>query len=258
MPARNSREGSDVSVDADNQPGERRRDRLKRYAKSMVPLSVRTGDLPVRAASGVVMVAIAGTALWLGGMVWQAFVGLVALVGAFELWRIAARFGAGAVGHAAVFIIGLAYIAFAAYSLAILPLEVVLGIVAIVIATDTGAYFSGRAIGGPKIAPRISPSKTWAGLAGGATAAALVSFAFFYSNIGERAFSPMGLVALGIGALLAVVAQAGDFLESYLKRRAAVKDSGNLIPGHGGVLDRVDGLLPVAIVAAQLWYYVHP
>ena len=239
---------------------ERKRDRLKRYARRAVavPLAVRTSDLPKRAASGLVMVAIAGIALWLGGIVWQAFVAIVALVGLWELWRIARRFGAGTTGAVMIMVIGAVYIGWAAYQLGGLPLEVVLGIVAIVIATDTGAYFSGRTIGGPKIAPRISPSKTWAGLAGGALAAALVSFGFFYSNVGSDAFSVVGLGALLLGALLAVVAQAGDFLESWLKRRAAVKDSSNLIPGHGGVLDRIDGLLPVAIVSAELWYRVHP
>ncbi|MGB3167619.1 MAG: phosphatidate cytidylyltransferase [Alteraurantiacibacter sp.] len=244
----------------DTLPPERRRDRFKAFFKKAVtvPLSVRTSDLPKRAASALVMVAIAGTALWAGGIVWQSFVAVVAIVGLFELLRIARRFGAGAGGAALIMVLGALYIGWAAYRLGELPLSVVLGVVAIVIATDTGAYFSGRAIGGPKIAPRISPSKTWAGLAGGATAAALVSFAFFLSNVGSDAFSPMGLGALALGALLAVVAQMGDFLESWLKRRAAVKDSGNIIPGHGGVLDRVDGLLPVAIVSAELWYRVHP
>lgn len=239
---------------------ERKRDKVRRYAKKVmtVPFSVRTGDLPKRLASAIVMVAIAGAALWLGGLWWQAFIGLVALVGIAELARIALRFSESAVTRSALFLIGAAYIAWAAYRLGGLPTEVVLGIVAVVIATDTGAYFSGRAIGGPKIAPSISPSKTWAGLSGGMLAAGLVSFAFFYSNVGERSFSAMGLAALAIGAVLAIVAQAGDFLESYLKRQANLKDSGNLIPGHGGVLDRVDGLLPVAIISAELWYRVHP
>jgi phosphatidate cytidylyltransferase len=223
-----------------------------------VPLPVKTSDLPKRLVSAIVMVAIAGAALWLGGIWWSTFVGAVALLGVWELSRISRRVSTSLANQAAVFLVGALYIGYAAYCLASLPKEVILGIVAIVIATDTGAYFAGRSIGGPKIAPRISPSKTWAGLAGGATAAALVSFAFFYSNVGERSFSLMGLAALGIGAVLAVVAQAGDFLESGMKRKAGLKDSSNLIPGHGGVLDRVDGLLPVAIVAAQLWYNVHP
>ncbi|WP_271077565.1 phosphatidate cytidylyltransferase [Aurantiacibacter sp. MUD61] len=244
-------------MEGDNlEPTERKRDRLRRLAT--VPLSVRTSDLPKRAASALVMVAIAGTALWLGGLWWKLFVGFIAGVGIVELRGIARRISRNLWRQLVILMAGAIYIGFAISALFNLPKEVVLGVVAIVIATDTGAYFSGRAIGGPKIAPSISPSKTWAGLAGGATAAALVSLAFFYSNVGERAFSLMGLAALGIGAVLAVVAQAGDFLESYLKRRAAVKDSGNLIPGHGGVLDRVDGMLPVAIVAALLWYNVHP
>jgi len=222
------------------------------------PVTVRTSDLPKRAASAVVMVAIAGAALWMGGLVWQAFIALVAIVGIGELWRLASRFGKSRAAQSVIFVIGAIYIAWAAYRLGGLPPEVVLGIIAIVIATDTGAYFSGRTIGGPRIAPRISPSKTWAGLGGGMIVAGLVSLAFFFSNVGERAFSAMGLAAFAIGAVLAIVAQAGDFLESWLKRRAAIKDSSNLIPGHGGVLDRIDGLLPVAIVSAELWYRVHP
>src|SRR3546814_12943026 len=121
----------------------------------------------------------------------------------------------------------------------------------------TGAYFSGRAIGGPKIAPAISPSKTWAGLAGGMLFAGLVAAGFFISNAGEAAYSPMLAIAFLIGALLAIVAQAGDFLESWMKRKAGMKDSSSFIPGHGGVFDRVDGLLPVAAIPAILWA-VHP
>ena len=150
------------------------------------------------------------------------------------------------------------YIGAAAAMLIELPIPVVLGVIAVVVATDTGAYFSGRTIGGPKIAPRISPSKTWAGLGGGMVAAGLVSLGFFYSNVGDRAFSMMGAGAFAVGAGLAVLAQAGDFLESWLKRKAGMKDSSNLIPGHGGVFDRADGMLPVAIVAGLLWFFAHP
>ncbi len=246
-------------ADGDNIHDERRRDRLKAGVKKLaaVPLSVRTGDLPKRAASAVVMIAVAGGALWIGGLVWQIFIALIALAGFFELVRIAGRMSQNKAVQAATFFIGGVYIAWAAYRLGGLPQEVVLGIVAVVIATDTGAYFSGRTIGGPKIAPRISPSKTWAGLGGGMLAAGLVSLGFFVSN-GGGAFTVIGLAAFAIGAVLAIVAQAGDFLESWLKRRAAIKDSSNLIPGHGGILDRIDGLLPVAIVSAELWYRVHP
>lgn len=115
-------------------------------------------------------------------------------------------------------------------------------------ATDILAYFAGRAIGGPKIWPAISPNKTWAGLAGGMAGAALFSLAF----AAWRSWPQAGLTMLVLGAILAVVAQAGDFFESWLKRRAGVKDSGKLFPGHGGVMDRVDGLVPVACVVA-LW-----
>jgi len=130
-------------------------------------------------------------------------------------------------------------------------LLIVFWLLVVVWATDIGAYFAGRAIGGPKLIPRISPNKTWAGLFGGMAAAGIAG------GLMAR-FDPQ-LPALGLalfGAVLAVVAQAGDFAESAVKRRCGVKDSSHLIPGHGGVLDRVDGLLfaaPVAALALLLW-----
>lgn len=117
-------------------------------------------------------------------------------------------------------------------------------------ATDIGGYFAGRAIGGPKLAPRISPAKTWSGLAGGVVLASSLGAAF-YGWYGL----PMRLT-LATPAL-AVLAQSGDLFESWLKRRAGVKDSGNILPGHGGVLDRLDGLVPVAPVAALLVVLPH-
>ncbi len=112
-------------------------------------------------------------------------------------------------------------------------------------ATDIGAYAAGRSIGGPKLAPRISPKKTWAGLIGGMVSAAAfggaVAFAF-----GARHWPAAAM----LGVVLAVVGQAGDLFESAIKRRYNVKDSGHLIPGHGGLLDRVDGLIVAAPVFA--------
>jgi phosphatidate cytidylyltransferase len=112
-------------------------------------------------------------------------------------------------------------------------------------ATDIGAYFAGRAIGGPKLAPAVSPSKTWAGLGGGVAAA----LAFGFALSAWAGLPPRLAAASGI---LAVAAQAGDLFESWLKRRAGVKDSGTLLPGHGGVLDRLDGVVFVAPLAALL------
>lgn len=117
---------------------------------------------------------------------------------------------------------------------------------AIVWATDICAFFAGRAIGGPKLAPRISPNKTWAGLAGGMAGAAAVG-----AGLGAL-WLPAGWLPLAAaaGALLAVAAQGGDLFESWMKRKVGVKDSGVLLPGHGGVLDRLDGLVPVALMVA--------
>lgn len=118
-----------------------------------------------------------------------------------------------------------------------------LHVIALVAMCDIGAYFAGRIIGGAKIAPSISPSKTWAGFGGAVFAASLYLLALEFSPI----------KAVGCAVAVSVVEQMGDFLESYIKRRKGVKDSGKLLPGHGGVLDRIDGLMPVAFMAAILF-----
>jgi phosphatidate cytidylyltransferase len=118
-------------------------------------------------------------------------------------------------------------------------------VLALVIAVDTGAYAAGRSIGGPKLAPRISPNKTWAGLLGGVAAGMVVGLAAALW-LGAPSVWPL----VQASALLGIVEQAGDLMESGFKRYFGVKDSGRLIPGHGGFLDRVDGLLAVALAVA--------
>ena len=119
---------------------------------------------------------------------------------------------------------------------------------AVVWATDTGALFSGRAIGGPKLAPSISPNKTWSGFFGGVVAAVAVSL-IAGLWFGVSSLFPMAV----LGALLSVTSQLGDLLESAVKRSLKVKDSGDIIPGHGGIFDRVDGLLLAAPMLAGLY-----
>lgn len=121
----------------------------------------------------------------------------------------------------------------------------ILWLFAVVWASDIGAYVVGMLIGGPRLAPSVSPHKTWAGALGGLAAAGLVSAAAIPL---AGAVSPSILVALGL--LLGLAAQLGDLLESAIKRRLGVKDVSHAIPGHGGVFDRVDGLLAAAPVAA--------
>ena len=117
-------------------------------------------------------------------------------------------------------------------------LTLILWLLLVIWAMDIGAYFAGRAIGGPKLAPRVSPNKTWAGLIGGMTGAAIVGGAV----ASVSGFQPVLLLAV-VSALLGAWSQAGDIAESYVKRHFGVKDMSNLIPGHGGILDRLDGLL---------------
>lgn len=226
-------------------------------------------DLPVRLASAIVMLVLAGGALWLGTWFWTVFVALIACGVLWEWNRLIARFGMGGLGETVWFFGGVVYVGGAALAMMavrngrqILPLDpaqsgygplaVLVVFILPIIAVDVGAYFAGRAIGGPKIAPRISPAKTWAGLGGGAVLAALVALAVELGDFGPAAAPGTSPAALGMaavsGVLIAVIAQAGDFFESWMKRRAGLKDSGNLIPGHGGLFDRLDGFIAVFFV----------
>jgi phosphatidate cytidylyltransferase len=151
---------------------------------------------------------------------------------------------------------GIIYVALAAAALVVLRSDpdwgraTLVWIIAMVVAADTGGYLVGRTVGGPKLAPRISPNKTWSGLAGAVVGAALVglltAFILNHTNV---------LVLTLISAGLGVVEQAGDLVESAFKRHFGVKDTSQIIPGHGGVLDRVDGLLAVAVavLVINLW-----
>lgn len=215
-------------------------------------------DLPVRAASAIVMLVVSAAALWLGGWFWIGFVAVLACGVLWEWNRLVGRFGIAPLGEVAWLFAGAVYITAAALALIQVRLNfaapvVLAAFIAPIIAVDVGAYFAGRAIGGPKIAPRISPAKTWAGLGGGALGAGLVGIAVEVADIGPGANAAgfgTGALALALltGLVIAVIAQSGDFFESWMKRRAGVKDSSALIPGHGGLFDRLDGFLAVFFV----------
>ena len=238
----------------------------------MTTTQPKKSDLPVRAASAVAMIVIAGAALWLGGWFWTAFVVAVALGVLWEWWGLVTKFVPGMPLRAVWMLGGVIYVGLAAFMFDVLRLDPATGwpmlliVLLGVIFTDVGAYFSGRTIGGPKIAPKISPSKTWAGLGGGIIGASTgiylaISIAAsdrFTAAVNQAARLgpddttvvaisqlPTVLGCLQLGAILAIVAQSGDFFESWMKRRAGVKDSSQLIPGHGGLFDRADGLLAV-------------
>jgi phosphatidate cytidylyltransferase len=117
---------------------------------------------------------------------------------------------------------------------------------AIVWATDIGAYFAGRSIGGPKLAPAISPKKTWSGFLGGLFSAVIVAI-ILLNYFGTSGIFASVLAVGTVACILSVLSQLGDLFESWIKRRFDVKDSGQLIPGHGGIMDRVDGLVVAAV-----------
>lgn len=200
-------------------------------------------DTALRTISGIVMVVIALAAAIQGGYAFALLAAAGATAVFYEWTRVARGWGIG--WQVAGFLYALA----AALSLlwirdrADQGFALVLWVFIIVWATDIGAYFVGRGIGGPKLAPAISPQKTWAGFYGGIAAATVLGGAW-------ALFAGLRPVVLLLAPLFAVAAQGGDLFESWMKRRAGIKDSGTWLPGHGGVFDRLDGLLPVAILAA--------
>jgi phosphatidate cytidylyltransferase len=128
----------------------------------------------------------------------------------------------------------------------------VMWLYAVVWGTDVAAYFAGRAIGGPRLWPRVSPKKTWSGAIGGASAAICLGTLVLLAGGALGAPVP-GLLAMAVAALVvSAVSQLGDLFESALKRRADVKDSSALIPGHGGLMDRLDGFIPASLATLVL------
>jgi phosphatidate cytidylyltransferase len=247
---------------------------------SASPRGRRWGDLRLRVLSALVLLPVGLGCLWAGGWVWAALVALAA-VGLTREWAALCRESGPWAAAVAIILVaaaatvalgdavtalcilaggtiavaamrwrigpalGLPYIGLPVVALVWLRAAPdagrsdVLFVLLVVWATDIAAYLVGRIVGGPRLAPSISPGKTWSGAVGGFLGALLVGLV-------------AGLAALPLAAALSVVAQAGDLMESGLKRRFGVKDSGKLIPGHGGLLDRLDGVLTAAPAAALL------
>ncbi|NEY88742.1 phosphatidate cytidylyltransferase [Tabrizicola oligotrophica] len=250
-------------------------------------MSADWGDLGPRVLSGLGMILVGGLAVWVGG---APFALLVVLVTGGMMWELArmtadpARdlslwLGALAAGMLALNLWSaspwpLAALALPAVAGALLPrrdravffayalvimatglslvilrqslgLVPVLWVLAVVVASDVLGYFAGRSLGGPKFWPRVSPKKTWSGTAAGWVGAALVGLGFWAAGLGTSHL-------LWASPLLAFAGQMGDIAESAIKRRAGVKDSSRLIPGHGGLLDRFDGLAFAAILSVLL------
>jgi phosphatidate cytidylyltransferase len=255
------------------------------------PAEPGTRNLFARVASAIVLVPLAIAAAWAGGWYWAALVTLCA-IGLFVEWLMvtgvagnAPLLVTGAVAlaiavpflalgniNAALVVLALGVIAVAFRSSAprswaiggflyaaaaqmssiVVRLDQSEGFIALVFiflvvwCTDIGGYFAGRTIGGPKLWPRVSPNKTWAGAAGGFVLSLLVAAGFAMNGFGKLA--PLLLIA----AALSVASQLGDLFESAVKRRFGVKDSSHIIPGHGGLMDRLDGYVAAVVLAAIL------
>ena len=244
-------------------------------------------DLAPRVISGIVMLIAGAAAVWIGGMVFNlALFGLAGLM----LWEAARMFGASSTKAIFLGSLGAAVLALASYlpGFAVLPLiggvaiagagQVsrdkpifalfaawillasfamlslrsqagliwVLWLICVVIISDIAGYFAGKSLGGPKFWPRISPKKTWSGTIAGWLGAAIIG-ALFMGPLNA------GIALIWASVLVGFAGQMGDIGESAVKRRTGVKDSSNLIPGHGGVLDRFDGMLGASMLVMILW-----
>ncbi len=251
----------------------------------------RWSDLTTRIASAAVLVCIGAIEVWLGGLWFEAFIAVACGLMTWELVRMIvpqkqtvaiqlailtglavvisyhlpplfklpvllapAIVGAGQIGkERRVYVLFAFWIA--ASGLGFISIRETMGfgwmvwLISVVVATDVAGYFVGKAVGGPKFWPKVSPKKTWSGTAGGWLAAAIVG-AIFASQAG------FGLLFVVISVLASMASQAGDIVESATKRRFGVKDSSSLIPGHGGFLDRFDGMMGASffVLIAGLFY----
>jgi phosphatidate cytidylyltransferase len=248
-----------------------------------------SSNLVMRVIAALVLVPIAVAIAYAGGAIWVCIVSLMA-IGLYLEWlmvigagRLRGLFACGAIAYALVGLclvlgwamplvlvvilglagiavipqpqrgwaaVGFAYIVAAQVASVLIRVDPVEGFSAlmfvfiVVWVTDIGGYFAGRGIGGPKLWPSVSPKKTWAGAFGGFVASLIVAAGFAAAGVGKT------VPLLSVGAVLSVVSQFGDLFESAVKRRFGVKDSSHLIPGHGGLLDRMDGFLAAILVAS--------
>lgn len=202
-------------------------------------------NLALRFASAIVLAPIALAAMYVGGWLFAVFWTAAALAVLWE-WAVLVK---GPFWIAA----GIVYAALMFAAPVILRRDAEFGLVAILLlfavvwGTDILAYFAGRAFGGPKLCPAVSPKKTWSGAVTGALGAILLSVgvAAVFGGFRYATFAALGLV-------LSVVEQFGDLLESWIKRKFGAKDASHLIPGHGGVMDRLDGFWAAALLACLI------
>ncbi len=203
-------------------------------------------NLAQRAASAVVMAGVTVAAVYWGSPWFDWLVALCALILSWEWKRLCD-------GRPAWLAAGLIYIVLPAWALIYLRSDpaagtaTVIWLMAVVWSADSGAYACGRLIGGPKLVPSISPKKTWSGLIGGVGSAGVAGAitAILLEKQGILAFS-------GWSAAIGGISQVGDLAESWVKRHFGVKDTSGIIPGHGGLFDRVDGLLAAAVAVAAI------
>ncbi|WP_170393973.1 phosphatidate cytidylyltransferase [Ruegeria arenilitoris] len=242
----------------------------------------RWSDLSARILSAAVLIAIGSVEVWLGGLWFEAFIAIACGLMTWELVRMIdpdkvgvrvqlgimtgvavlisyhvpplfklpvlvapALVGAGQVGRSKT-IYALFAVWIAASGLGFISIRETMGfgwmvwLISVVVATDVAGYFVGKTFGGPKFWPKVSPKKTWSGTAGGWAAAAIVGAVF-------AIYAGFGFMFVVISVLASMASQAGDIVESATKRKFGVKDSSNLIPGHGGFLDRFDGMMGAAL-----------
>jgi phosphatidate cytidylyltransferase len=215
--------------------------------------SLDPAKLKKRIISGLILGPPSLLAVWLGGF-WLALIMLVFMgLALWEWWKMCWHLNSDA--ERSIFLFGVLYIFIAAAAFYTLGNPAwnggALAVLLMVIGSDIGAYFAGKTWGGPRLFPSVSPNKTWAGLGGAMAGSALVAVFCWLAGLHIESFA----FAVFGGAFIGIVGQVGDLLESWAKRLAGVKDAGQLIPGHGGVLDRIDSLLlaaPVFVVLSGL------